>query len=191
MIVSQYGFSNILTEKNVVLDPSRIAAQVVSGIGFLGAGVILRGPFGITGLTSAATIWAVAAAGMLVGTGYGGAGLCLGLFIFGLLWLLTAIEHRYVGPCRYACVHLAFHSLGGKTLIRIEEVLDEYRVPPSSRVREAPAVTSDTREHLRVTFCHAHQHHREFLSQLASFSEIEEIRREEIDGRGAPERSPQ
>jgi putative Mg2+ transporter-C (MgtC) family protein len=38
MIVSQYGFANVLTEKNVVLDPSRIAAQVVSGIGFLGAG---------------------------------------------------------------------------------------------------------------------------------------------------------
>ena len=41
MIVSQYGFANVLTEKNVVLDPSRIAAQVVSGIGFLGAGSIL------------------------------------------------------------------------------------------------------------------------------------------------------
>src|SRR5580693_8608271 len=61
MIVSQYGFANILTEKNVVLDPSRIAAQVVSGIGFLGAGSILARGEIVKGLTTAASIWTVAA----------------------------------------------------------------------------------------------------------------------------------
>lgn len=63
MIVSQYGFSSILTEKNVVLDPSRIAAQVVSGIGFLGAGAILARGEIVKGLTTAASIWTVAAVG--------------------------------------------------------------------------------------------------------------------------------
>jgi putative Mg2+ transporter-C (MgtC) family protein len=67
MIVSQYGFSSILTHQNVVLDPSRIAAQVVSGIGFLGAGAILAR--GIRGLTTAASIWTVAAVGLAVGGG--------------------------------------------------------------------------------------------------------------------------
>src|ERR1700749_1221827 len=69
MIVSQYGFSSILTEKNVVLDPSRIAAQVVSGIGFLGAGAILARGEIIKGLTTAASIWTVAAVGLAVGGG--------------------------------------------------------------------------------------------------------------------------
>src|SRR3984885_6653272 len=69
MIVSQYGFSNILTEKNVVLDPSRIAAQVVSGIGFLGAGAILARGEIVKGLTTAASIWTVAAVGLAVGGG--------------------------------------------------------------------------------------------------------------------------
>src|ERR1700744_6259076 len=69
MIVSQYGFSNILTEKNVVLDPSRIAAQVVSGIGFLGAGAILARGEIVKGLTTAASIWTVAAIGLAVGGG--------------------------------------------------------------------------------------------------------------------------
>jgi putative Mg2+ transporter-C (MgtC) family protein len=69
MIVSQYGFANVLTEKNVVLDPSRIAAQVVSGIGFLGAGSILARGEIVKGLTTAASIWTVAAIGLSVGGG--------------------------------------------------------------------------------------------------------------------------
>src|ERR1700744_3273871 len=69
MIVSQYGFTNILTEKNVVLDPSRIAAQVVLGIGFLGAGAILARGEVVKGLTTAASIWTVAAVGLAVGGG--------------------------------------------------------------------------------------------------------------------------
>nr|WP_079607449.1 MgtC/SapB family protein [Bradyrhizobium erythrophlei] len=67
MIVSQYGFSNILTQQNIVLDPSRIAAQVVSGIGFLGAGAILARGEIVKGLT--ASIWTVAAVGLAVGGG--------------------------------------------------------------------------------------------------------------------------
>jgi putative Mg2+ transporter-C (MgtC) family protein len=69
MIVSQYGFANILTQQNVVLDPSRIAAQVVSGIGFLGAGAILARGEIVKGLTTAASIWTVAAVGLAVGGG--------------------------------------------------------------------------------------------------------------------------
>lgn len=69
MIVSQYGFSNILTHQNIVLDPSRIAAQVVSGIGFLGAGAILARGEIVKGLTTAASIWTVAAVGLAVGGG--------------------------------------------------------------------------------------------------------------------------
>lgn len=69
MLVSQYGFSNILTRQNIVLDPSRIAAQVVTGIGFLGAGsIIARGEI-VKGLTTAASIWTVAAIGLAVGGG--------------------------------------------------------------------------------------------------------------------------
>jgi putative Mg2+ transporter-C (MgtC) family protein len=69
MIVSQYGFSNVLTYEHVVLDPSRIAAQVVSGIGFLGAGAILARGEIVKGLTTAASIWTVAAIGLAVGGG--------------------------------------------------------------------------------------------------------------------------
>jgi putative Mg2+ transporter-C (MgtC) family protein len=69
MLVSQYGFSNILASEHVVLDPSRIAAQVVSGIGFLGAGSILARGEIVRGLTTAASVWTVAAIGLAVGGG--------------------------------------------------------------------------------------------------------------------------
>lgn len=67
-LVSAYGFSVVLADE-VMLDPSRIAAQIVSGIGFLGAGVIFKGHNVVRGLTTAATIWVAAAIGMTVGAG--------------------------------------------------------------------------------------------------------------------------
>ena len=74
MIISQYGFSDFFAEytgQNVDtrLDPSRIAAQIVSGIGFLGAGTIFIHKNVVTGLTTAAGIWAVAGVGMAIGCG--------------------------------------------------------------------------------------------------------------------------
>lgn len=66
MIVSAYGFSEVLSER-VTLDPSRMAAQVVSGIGFLGAGVIMREEGNVPGLNTAATLWASAAVGACAG----------------------------------------------------------------------------------------------------------------------------
>jgi len=68
MVVSAYGFATVIGP-GVVLDPSRVAAQVVSGIGFLGAGsILLRGDL-VRGLTTAASLWTVAAIGLAVGGG--------------------------------------------------------------------------------------------------------------------------
>ena len=60
-------------------DSGRVAAQIVTGIGFLGAGVLLHGPGGVQGMTTAATIWVVAAMGMAFGAGQAGAGVGLAL----------------------------------------------------------------------------------------------------------------
>lgn len=69
MIVSQYGFQEIIQESSVTLDPSRVAAQVVSGIGFIGAGTIIFQKQIVRGLTTAAGIWATAGIGLAVGAG--------------------------------------------------------------------------------------------------------------------------
>lgn len=67
MIVSKYGFSDVLLLKDYVLDPSRIAAQIVSGIGFLGAGMFFVRKQAINGLTTAAGVWTTAGVGMAIG----------------------------------------------------------------------------------------------------------------------------
>jgi len=71
-IVSAYGFREFLTSGDQVVraDPTRIAAQIVTGIGFLGAGAIIRQGVSIRGLTTAATLWVAAAIGMAAGAGY-------------------------------------------------------------------------------------------------------------------------
>lgn len=69
MIVSQHGFADMIGIEGIGLDPSRIAAQVVSGIGFLGAGTIIIQKQFVRGLTTAAGLWATAAIGLVIGGG--------------------------------------------------------------------------------------------------------------------------
>jgi putative Mg2+ transporter-C (MgtC) family protein len=69
LLVSKYGFSDVLSAQTVELDPSRVAAQVVSGIGFLGAGIIITRRGAIHGLTTAAAVWESAAIGLAAGAG--------------------------------------------------------------------------------------------------------------------------
>lgn len=75
-------------------DPGRIAAQIVSGVGFLGAGTIMHSQGMVTGLTSAATIWVVAAIGMTVGGGFYVEGMGAGLLVTFVLAGLGSLEHH-------------------------------------------------------------------------------------------------
>lgn len=69
MLISKYGFTDVLEPRLVVLDPSRVAAQIVTGVGFLGAGLIFVRRDSVRGLTTAAAIWVTAAIGSASGAG--------------------------------------------------------------------------------------------------------------------------
>lgn len=69
MLVSKYGFTDVLVTSKVVLDPSRVAAQIVSGLGFIGGGIIFVKRDSVRGLTTAASIWLTAAIGAAAGAG--------------------------------------------------------------------------------------------------------------------------
>ena len=69
MLVSKYGFMDVLVNNRIVLDPSRIAAQIVTGIGFIGGGLIFVRRTNVRGLTTAAIVWLTAAIGMACGAG--------------------------------------------------------------------------------------------------------------------------
>ena len=77
-------------------DPTRLAAQVISGIGFLGAGAILRLGFNIKGLTTAASLWSMAIVGLAIGYGYFLAGIVTTALMMLILTVINAIENRYI-----------------------------------------------------------------------------------------------
>jgi putative Mg2+ transporter-C (MgtC) family protein len=85
MLVSKYGFADLLSAGTVILDPSRVAAQIVSGIGFLGAGIIITRRGAVQGLTTAAAIWEAAAIGMATGAGL----LLLGIVVTAMHFLIV------------------------------------------------------------------------------------------------------
>jgi putative Mg2+ transporter-C (MgtC) family protein len=94
MIVSSFGFMDVLGHSNVSLDPSRVAAQVVSGIGFLGAGTIMFRRDAILGLTTAASLWAIAAVGLAVGGGMYVSAFFATFLILVILAVIKPIERR-------------------------------------------------------------------------------------------------
>src|SRR4051794_29067502 len=96
MLVSAFGFSEVLQENNVILDPSRVAAQVASGIGFIGAGTIIlrREREVVKGLTTAASVWAVAAVGLAVGGGMFLAGVATTILALVILVLVRPVKRR-------------------------------------------------------------------------------------------------
>lgn len=87
MIVSKYGFTDLLSD--IALDPSRIAAQIVTGISFIGAGTILVRKEQVSGLTTAAGVWATAAIEMAVGAGM----YFIGILSTALLFIIQMIFH--------------------------------------------------------------------------------------------------
>jgi putative Mg2+ transporter-C (MgtC) family protein len=95
-IVSAYGFHAFLASGQSVVraDPTRIAAQIVTGIGFLGAGAIIRQGLSIRGLTTAATLWVVAAIGLAAGAGYYSAAVITTALVLVSLWPLRILAFR-------------------------------------------------------------------------------------------------
>ncbi len=107
MIVSAYGFSDILGKEGIGLDPSRIAAQVVSGIGFIGAGTIMFLKQGvIRGLTTASGLWTVAAIGLATGGGLYFAAVATTIIALIILWLLKPIEESMFKKAKQSSLFL-------------------------------------------------------------------------------------
>ncbi|MBC5632026.1 MgtC/SapB family protein [Parabacteroides hominis] len=109
MIVSQYGFQQIILEDSVSLDPSRVAAQVVSGIGFIGAGTIIIQKQFVRGLTTAAGIWATAGIGLACGAGM------FGISIAATILTLVGLE----------LLSLIFKSVGMKSSLIVFSTSDK------------------------------------------------------------------
>ncbi|HXT05544.1 MAG TPA: MgtC/SapB family protein [Roseiarcus sp.] len=117
MLISKYGFTDILEPGRVVLDPSRIAAQIVSGIGFIGGGVIFVRKDVVRGLTTAATVWLAAAIGMACGAGLPILALATMAGHFIVVGVLPAVERR-LPRSRWARTALRISYWDGRGVLR-------------------------------------------------------------------------
>lgn len=117
MLVSKYGFTNILESGRVVLDPSRIAAQIVSGIGFIGGGLIFVRKDIVRGLTTAATVWLTAAVGMACGAGLPVLAIAVTFGHFVVIAVFPAVERR-LPKSRWAPSTLQISYHDGRGVLR-------------------------------------------------------------------------
>jgi putative Mg2+ transporter-C (MgtC) family protein len=117
VIISKYGFGDVLSDGRVILDPSRVAAGVVSGIGFIGGGLIfVRGDI-VRGLTTAAIVWMTAAIGMACGAGLVVLALVVSAAHFVIVFCYPAIAAR-LPPSRYLDFGLRVVYEDGRGILR-------------------------------------------------------------------------
>jgi putative Mg2+ transporter-C (MgtC) family protein len=164
-ITSAYGFHAFLASGASVVraDPTRIAAQIVTGIGFLGAGAIIRQGLSVRGLTTAATLWVVAAIGLAAGAGYYSGAVITTVLVLLSLWPLRLLAYRIfvrfrpdrgrllvdLAPGRSAAPVLAAVEEAGGRIESLEVMGDEERrsvalevdLPEEARLSTTSAVS--------------------------------------------------
>jgi putative Mg2+ transporter-C (MgtC) family protein len=154
-------------------DSGRVAAQIVTGIGFLGAGAILHSGSSVSGMTTAAAIWLTASIGMTVGAGYPTSGLALSVLARGLLVVVLRWEVARLGGMVSASVELTIDEEHGKTRIRLARIREEFHV-----VEQLHELTEPGSEfaRLRLDLQLPRRHLHEFLDQVAAMPAVKEIR---------------
>jgi putative Mg2+ transporter-C (MgtC) family protein len=169
--------STVFTLISPVLETStgesgRVAAQIVTGIGFLGAGAIIQSSGSVRGMTSAALIWTTAAIGMVIGSGFGGAGFALSLLLLAIQTVVTRVENRYIGPCVHRRLVVVYEPRGGKTAVKIDHILENYQLRHSMGQVET---IEENKVSLTLSYCNAHKHHKDFQVKLAELQEVESL----------------
>lgn len=182
MLISKYGFTDVVEPRLVVLDPSRVAAQVVSGIGFLGAGLIFVRRDSVRGLTTAAGIWVTAAIGSAAGAGLPVLALLAAGIYFLVVLAFPAAARRLPRPAsavsavrvRYPDGHGILREILREATIRgftIGDVATEILAQPGADGQSNGSASARTVE---VTL---HVYGKQPVSELAvSLSELDHVR---------------
>jgi putative Mg2+ transporter-C (MgtC) family protein len=172
MIVSAFGFRDSLSSSNVVLDPSRVAAQVVSGIGFLGAGAILARGEIVRGLTTAASIWTVAAIGLAVGGGLFFAATVSTVVIIIILAGVKPLEEAY--RARNQSCRLQLEAAQG---VLTPEILKQTLNVRSGQIKRFLATPRDSIEDITILLSKVSSHDiRSFVTKLGELDGVNTVK---------------
>jgi len=164
MLLSELILSQTLSTAG---DPTRIAGQVVVGMGFIGGGAIIQSRGRIIGLTTAALMWVVAAIGLVIGAGFPLLGLIVTLFAVILMVLVGNLEYSLMGKCRLARVRVSFRD-EPKTWEAIRELF-EYN---QKKMEAIPTTKEKGVCFMEVAYCNVHPEHKEFLVDLLNIPDV-------------------
>jgi putative Mg2+ transporter-C (MgtC) family protein len=154
-------------------DSGRVAAQIVTGIGFLGAGAILHSRTSVSGMTTAATVWVMAAIGIVIGVGR--PLVAIGFAILARLVLVGVRrwEIRHLGGLKLAVVEIVFDPDHGKTQMRLDCLREAYRLSHDLEIEPMPG-ENNMRARLKVELPRRHLY--EFLGEVVEIVGVREVR---------------
>jgi putative Mg2+ transporter-C (MgtC) family protein len=174
-IVSAYGFHAFLASGASVVraDPTRIAAQIVTGIGFLGAGAIIRQGLSVRGLTTAATLWVVAAVGLAAGAGYYSAAVISTALVLVALWPLRIIAFRVLRKFREEDGRLVVSLPAGQSPGAVIDEVDRF----GAKIDAIEVTQEGDRRRLDLDLELPRERKvRDLIAHVADLSEVEEVR---------------
>ncbi|WPU64360.1 MgtC/SapB family protein [Peredibacter starrii] len=162
--------SRLFDHQQMMMDGARIPAQIVTGVGFLGAGAVFRSGRVINGLTTAAGIWATAAVGMVFGLGYFVFGLSVTFLIFVLLWIPTYLDKKTLFEHEWVYYMIHVDNLDGKGPILVREIIMDW-----GHKVEVMQDQQDVVQLWRIQLSTRHRPHQRFLSELATQRYVKKI----------------
>jgi putative Mg2+ transporter-C (MgtC) family protein len=156
-------------------DPARLTAQIVSGIGFLGAGAIIQARFAVHGLTTAATIWTVAAIGIAVGSGFYLVAFLVAIFVVIVLTVFKLLL-AYLEKQKQNFVYLISTEEKASLLVDIRQVLTELNIHYSS----ARLNRKDNSYEFEIIFTTSENKNREFIEKIMLIKGVKEVLSENL-----------
>ncbi|MBI2340410.1 MAG: MgtC/SapB family protein [Deltaproteobacteria bacterium] len=153
-------------------DPTRIAGQIVTGIGFIGAGSIMQARGHVMGLTTAATIWVVAGIGIAVGAGYILFGIAVSVMILLLLIGVGHFEYLIMGKCRISRVRISFRDPTGETRSAISDILNAC----NKKIEDFSLTCKNEITFMDLEFCEVHPRHKEFIFEIFRLPDVRATR---------------
>jgi putative Mg2+ transporter-C (MgtC) family protein len=181
MLISKYGFNDVLEPGRIIVDPSRVAAQIVTGVGFLGAGIIFVRRDSVRGLTTAAAIWVTAAIGACAGAGLPVLAAVTTAIYFLVAMGFPEITRRLPRSSTAISVLRVRYPDGRGVLRQLLQVatargfaIDEVSTETLGHHRDADGHESD--DHINMVEVTMHVHGRASVNELAaSFSELDDV----------------
>lgn len=156
--------ARLVLHQGIFIDGARIPAQIVSGVGFLGAGAVFRSGRIVSGLTTAAGIWATAAVGLVFGLGFFSFGLSITFMIFVLFWVHSYLDRRHLHAGEWTNYQVHIDDQDGKGPILLNEIIRDW----GHDVMEIETPAQSTNVLVwQIRLSAPHRPHQRFLSELA------------------------